>query len=143
MQLGGKRKSTVERKFFLTLCCLQKNLSERDLAYRLKTSASNVSTVLSNQTPFLASEFQGLNNWPSQENVTKFYPKAFKLLTRVCSIINCTKRYVHKSSMAEAQTLTYSSYKSHDSSKHLVRLYTCKLCLLVRLTIVSMYRISF
>ena len=120
-----------------------KKICLKETAYRFKTSANNVSTVLSNYIPFLASEFQGLNNWPSQENVTKFYPKAFKLLPRVCSIIDCTERYVHKSSMAEAQTLTYSSYKSHDSSKHLVRLYTCKLCLLVWLTIVSMYRISF
>ena len=147
--MASERISTNHVKIIRMLCqlafmdrnVLEVNRNQILIAYRFKTSASNVSTVLSYQIPFLAREFQGLNNWPSQENVTKFYPKAFKLLPKVCSIMDCAERYFHKSSMAEAQTLTYSSYKSHGSSKYLVRLYGCKLCFTYKFNFIEFLKV--
>lgn len=117
---GKKRQMTTEQEFFMTLCRLRQNLSLDDLAYRFKTSQSNISAILSTWIPFLARELAGLIQWPSQDHLVRFQPDAFKQFPRVCSIIDCTEIFIQKPSLAEAQALTYSTYKSHNTSKYLV-----------------------
>lgn len=114
-----RRQMTTEQDFFMTLCRLRQNLSLDDLAYRLKTSQNNISAILSTWTPFLAREFECLIQWPSQDHLVRFQPDVFKQFPRVCSIIDYKEIFIQKPSLAEAQALTYSTYKSHNTSKYL------------------------
>ena len=117
---GRKRTTTPEQELFLTLCRLRQGLSVEDLSYRFRMSVGNVSTILSTWIPFLARELEGLCRWPTREQVLKFYPDCFKPYPNVCSIIDCTEIYLQRPSLAEAQVLTYSNYKSHNTTKFLV-----------------------
>ena len=129
---GRKRSRPCSQEFFLTLCRLRQNLSEEDLAYRFGMSASNVCIILSTWIPFLARELEGLIRWPTEEHVLRFYPDSFKLFRNCCSIIDCTDIFLQRPSLASAQAVTYSTYKSHNTSKYLVNtllftpLYLCK-----------------
>ena len=116
---GRKRTTTPAQEMFMTLCRLRQNLSEEDISYRFKMSVGNVSTILSTWTTFLARELEGLICWPTREEVIKFYRDCFKSFPDVCSIIDCTEIYLQRPSLAEAQVLTYSNYKSPNTSKYL------------------------
>jgi hypothetical protein len=118
---GRKRKTSISTEFFIALCRLRQNLSQEDLAYRFKTTDSNISTILSTWLPFLRKEFQGLIQWPTLDDVKMFYPDSFRPFKDVCSIIDCTEIFVQRPSLAEAQALTYSTYKSHNTAKYLVK----------------------
>ena len=112
---GRKRTTTPAQEMFLTLCRLRQNLSEEDISYRFKMSVGNVSTILSTWITFLARELEGLICWPTREKVLKFYPDCFTSFPDVCSIIDCAEIYLQRPSLAEAQVLTYSNYKSHNT----------------------------
>ena len=105
----------------MVLARLRQGLSVEDLAFRFKVSVSTVSTIISTWVPFLAKELKSWIYWPRKEELQMFYPEAFKQFPHVSSIIDCTEIFLERPSMADTQALTYSTYKSHNTAKYLVR----------------------
>lgn len=59
--------------------------------------------------------------WPSQALVQSYMPDIFKAkYPRTRVIIDCTEIFIQRPSSAEAQQLTYSTYKSHNTAKALI-----------------------
>lgn len=126
---GPQRKTSVEEELFMTLVRLRQGLSEEDLAFRMKVSQSTVSRIVITWISFLSRELSSLIYWPTGEEIQSYYPECFKSYPNVKAIIDCTEVYIERPSLAEAQALTYSNYKSTNTWKTLVRqLYTCYTC---------------
>ena len=121
---GRKRALNCENELLLVLARLRQGLSLEDLAFRFKVSVSSVSGIISTWVPFLGRELASLIYWPRKDELQLFYPEAFKQFPHVASIIDCTEIFLERPSMADTQALTYSTYKSHNTAKYLVRLNT-------------------
>ena len=109
------RKTSVEEEFFMTLVRLRQGLKEEDLAFRMKVSQSSVNRIVTTWISFLSRELAPLIYWPSGEEVKLYYPECFKTYPNVEAIIDCTEVYIQHPSLAEAQALTYSTYKSTNT----------------------------
>ena len=115
-----QRSITPINEFFMTLCRLRCGLLELDLAFRFKVSQSTVSRILTTWINFLYHKFQEIPIWPSREQVKSQMPKQFKTLypnTRI--IIDATEIFIQRPTNPNAQQLTFSSYKNHNTSKAL------------------------
>ena len=121
---GRKRALNCENELLLVLARLRQGLSLEDLAFRFKVSVSSVSGIISTWVPFLGRELASLIYWPRKDELQLFYQEAFKQFPHVSSIIDCTEMFLERPSMADTQALTYSTYKSHNTAKYLVRLST-------------------
>ena len=121
---GRKRALNCENELLMVLARLKQGLSLEDLAFRFKVSVSSVSGIISTWVPFLGRELTSLIYWPRKDELHLFYPEAFKQFPHVSSIIDCTEIFLERPSMADTQALTYSTYKSHNTAKYLVRLST-------------------
>ena len=66
-------------------------------------------------------KFKDINMWPSKQQVLHFMPKVFKenYPTTRC-IIDATEIFIQSPSNPQAQQLTFSSYKNHNTFKALV-----------------------
>ena len=107
---GPDSKTSVEEEFFMTLVRLRQGLTEEDLAFGMKVSQSTVNRIV---TTWIS--------WPTGEEVKLYYPEWFKTYPNVKVIIDCTEVYIQRPSLTEAQALTYSTYKSTNTWKTLVR----------------------
>ena len=114
----------MKMTLLMVLARLRQGLSLEDLAFRFKVSLRSVSWIISTWVPFLGRELGSLIYWPRKEKLHLFYPEAFKQFPHVSSIIDCTEIFLERPSMADTQTLTYSTYKSHNTAKYLERLIT-------------------
>ena len=118
---GAPRVLTPINEFFLVLCRLRCAMMENDLAYRFGISQPTVCRILITWINFLYFTFKDLNLWPSRQQITKFMPKVFKdsyPLTRC--IIDATEIFIQTPSNPQAQQLTFSSYKNHNTLQALV-----------------------
>ena len=70
---------------------------------------------------FLYCKFKDLNIWPSRQQVNHYMPRLFKdyYPTTRC-IIDATELFIQSPSNPQAQQLTFSSYKNHNTLKALV-----------------------
>ena len=107
--------------FFLVLCRLRCALLINDLAYRFGVSPSTVSRVFTTWINFLYFKFRDISLWPSWQQVNDYMPPAFKesYPTTRC-IIDATEIFIQMPSNPQAQQLTFSSYKNHNTLKALV-----------------------
>ena len=117
---GPERKTSVEEEFFMTLVPLRQSLTKEDLAFRMKVSQSTVNRIVPTWIAFLSRELAPLIYWPTGEEVKLYYPECFKTFPNVKAIIDYTEVYIQRPSLAEAQALTYSTYKSTNTWKTLV-----------------------
>lgn len=117
---GPDRKTSVEEEFFMTLVRLRQGFTEEDLAFRMKVSQSTVNRIVTTWISFQSGELAPLIYWPTGEEVKSYYPECFKNYQNVKAIIDCTEVYIQRPSLAEAQALTYSTYKSTNTWKTLV-----------------------
>ena len=118
---GAPRALTPLNEFFLVLCRLRCSMMEKDLAFRFGISQPTVCRILITWINFLYFKFKDVNLWPSRQQVNNFMPKAFKdsYPTTRC-IIDATEIFIQSPSNPQAQQLTYSSYKNHNTLKALV-----------------------
>ena len=63
---------------------------------------------------------QVLVRWPSKQLIKKYLPKCFSKYPRTRVVIDCTEIKVEKPSAPSSQKVTWSDYKSHNTSKLLV-----------------------
>ena len=96
------------------------DLLHEDLAFRFGISVSLVSQILSTWIPLLSRELHGLIYWPTQEEISLYYPECFLKFPRVRAIIDCTEIPLQRPSIAKANSQIYSNYKSRPTAKVLV-----------------------
>ena len=112
---------TPLNEFFLVLCHIRCSLMEKDLAFRFQISQSTVSRILITWINFLYFKFKDIPIWPSKGQVNHFMPPLFKeFYPSTRCIIDATELFIQTPSNPQAQQLTFSSYKNHNTLKGLV-----------------------
>ena len=82
---------------------------------------SRVSRIWITWIAFLYQRLRALPIWPSGQFVDANMPACFKISypqTRV--IIDCTELFIERPSSCRCQSITYSSYKNHNTAKGLI-----------------------
>ena len=118
---GKKRSMTAEQELFLVLVRLGLGLLLQDIAHRFNISTSQVSRIFKTWIVFLHQRLHALPIWPSRKFIDDNMPSCFKLnypKTRV--IIDCTEIYIEMPSSCRSQSITFSSYKNHNTAKGLI-----------------------
>ena len=118
---GKPRLMSPEQELFLVLTRLRLGLLLQDIACRFNTSASNVSRIFKTWIVFLNQRLRALPIWPGRKFVDDNMPACFKVAypkTRV--IIDCTEIFIETPSSCRSQSVTFSSYKNHNTAKGLV-----------------------
>ena len=119
---GQKRFLEPDDELFLTtLCRLRVNIPEKVLADNYNISVSEVSRIFASWLDLLFSRFIQLSVWATRRTVEDTMPEVFRQkypLTRV--VLACTELFIEKPSCFRAQSDTYSSYKSHNTTTGLV-----------------------
>ena len=108
-------------ELFMALIRLRLGLLEQDLAHRFNVSIATVSRICVTWIKFLNQQLRPLITWPSRAVIDAHMPAQFKEFypsTRV--IIDCTEIFTEVPSSLSVQSLTYSSYKHHNTFKGLV-----------------------
>lgn len=108
-------------ELFLVLVRLRLGLLEQDLAHRFDIGIATVSRICVTWLKFLNQQLRPLITWPSRAVIDAHMPMQFKEFyptTRV--IIDCTEILTEVPSSMSVQSLTYSSYKHHNTFKGLV-----------------------
>ncbi len=90
------------------------------MAERFRVSVSTVSRVLITWYNVLAVHLKELIVWPSKEIIAANMPQCFQKFPNTRIILDCTEFYIEMPSSLVNQSLTYSSYKSHNTFKLLV-----------------------
>lgn len=105
----------------MVLSRLRCGLLERDIAIRYNISVSQVSNIWITWLDFLHQRLRSIPIWPSRElvnnsmslSIKEHYPN-----TRV--IIDCTEIFIEMPSAPASQSVTFSSYKHHNTAKGLI-----------------------
>ena len=118
---GPKRTFSPKQELFIVLARLRCALLEQDLAFRLGISVAHVSRICTTWIDFLHSRLRSLPIWAPRQAIDMTMPKCFKESypsTRV--IIDCSEIFIEKPSSLRSQSVTYSSYKHHNTAKGLI-----------------------
>ena len=117
---GPKRKMRLVDEYLMVFMRLRLGLLEQDLAQRFCVSVSTVSRVLITWYNVLATHLKNLIVWSTREVIQAKMPESFKKFLNTRVIIDCTEFFVEMPSSLVNQSITYSSYKSHNTFKLLV-----------------------
>ena len=118
---GPKRALSPQQELFIVLSRLQCGLLEKELAFHLGISVAHVSRICATCIDFLHSRFRALPIWAPRQTVDETMPECFKESypnTRV--IFDCIELFIEQPSSPRSQSITYSSYKNHNTAKGLV-----------------------
>ena len=118
---GKQRSLSPEEELFMVLSRLRCGFLGQDLAHRYGISPSHLSRIWTTWITFLHQRLRAMPIWPSREFVDSNMPACFKEEfpnTRV--IIDCTEFYIEKPSSFRSQSVTFSSYKNHNTAKGLL-----------------------
>jgi hypothetical protein len=117
---GPKRKMRLIDEYLMVFMRLRLGLLEQDLAERFSVSISTVSRVLITWYNVLAVHLKDLIVWPSKEMIAASMPQCFNKFPNTRIILDCTEFFIETPSSLVNQSITYSSYKSHNTFKLLV-----------------------
>ena len=121
LKRGPQRRLTAEEEFFLLLVRLRNAFPIQDLSIRFGISTSHVSRILITWIDFLHAQFRKLPIWASKQTVQQTIPQSFQKLypnTRV--ILDCTEIFIEMPTSYRSQSVTFSSYKHHNTAKGLI-----------------------
>lgn len=118
--LGRKRKLRRVDEFLLVMMRLRLGLLVKDLEFRFKISASAVSKIFNSWVLFMCECMQSLVVLPELDVLQARVPKCFEKFSDTRVVLDCTEVFIQNPSSLENKSLTYSSYKSHDTFKALV-----------------------
>ncbi|XP_058624152.1 uncharacterized protein LOC131535098 [Onychostoma macrolepis] len=116
-------KLSITDKVLLLLMKLRLGLQNKDLAYRFKISADQVTKIVNIGSSVMADALKFLIVWPEKGAIIRNLPKAFKKTRRykkTCVIIDCSEIFIQRPSNLLARNITYSTYKHHNTLKLLV-----------------------
>ena len=118
---GKARSLSPEEELFMVLSRLRCGFLGQDLAHRYAMSPAHISRIWTTWITFLHQRLRFLPIWPSREFVDYNMPICFKdsfPKTRV--IIDCTEFFIEMPSSYRSQSVTFSSYKNHNTAKGLL-----------------------
>ena len=118
---GKPRSLSPEQELFMVLSRLRCEVLLEDVANRFGLLTSHVSRIWITWIAFLYQRLRALPIWPSRQLVDANMPARFKISypqTRV--IIDCTELFIERPSSCRSQSITYSSYKNHNTAKGLI-----------------------
>ena len=118
---GRKRTTSPEQELFMVLARMRCGLLLQDLAHRYGMSIMNVSRIWTTWLTFLFQKLRALPIWPTRKFVDDNMPTCFSQRfpkTRV--ILDCTEILIEMPSSCRSQSVTFSSYKHHNTAKGLL-----------------------
>ena len=109
------------QEYLLVLVRIRRGLDTKEVGLLFGVTQSHVTHVFLTWVNIFYKCCLPLLEWPSRDIVKHNMPKSFKKTfptTRV--IIDCSELYIQTSRSVDAQRLTYSTYKSHNTFKFLL-----------------------
>jgi len=108
-------------ELFLVLIWLRLGLLEQHLAHQFNIGIATVSRICVTWIKFLNQQLRPLITWPSRADIDAHMPAQFKeFYPSTDVIIDCTEVFTEVPSSMSIQSLTYFSYKHHNTLKGLV-----------------------
>lgn len=117
---GPSRQLSSILEFFMTMMWYRLGLLEEHLSIIFKVSTSTVSRTLITWTQFIYEHSVSLVSLPTREQVLLNLPIHFINHSNVFMVLDCTEFYMEKPSGLEAQCVTWSEYKHHNTIKCLI-----------------------
>ena len=110
------------QEFMATMIKLQHNPSSQDLAYRFDVSSSTVSRILLKWLTALDVRLKSMIVWPERDDLRRTMPHCFRQAFRdkVAVVVDCFEVFVEWPSNLLVRSLTWSSYKHHNTVKLLI-----------------------
>ena len=119
-QRRSKHRLPLFEELFLVLVRLRQGVSAEFLATLCKLHPTTFGRIFRTWIRFLSLELSLFFPYPSKEIIDKWMPPQFRRYPNTRYIIDCTEFYIERPSSLNAQVLTYSSYKSHNTFKSLI-----------------------
>ena len=119
---GPSRKLTAEGELLLVLTRLRVGMLEQDLAVRFELSQSHVSRLITTWVNnAMYHRLKKVDIWSTREQaLTKLPEKVREFCPTLRCIIDTTEIYIKQPKNPEAQQLTFSTYKNHNTLKSLI-----------------------
>ena len=118
---GPSRKLTAEDELLLVLTRLRVGMLEQDLAVRFELSQSHVSRIITTWVNAMYHRFKKVDIWSTREQaLTNLPEKVREFCPTLRCIIDATEIYIEQPKNPEAQQLTFSTYKNHNTLKSLI-----------------------
>ena len=118
--LGRKRKLRRVDEFLMVMMRLRLELLVKDLECRFKISASAISKIFNSWILFMCECMRSLIVLPELDVLQARVPKCFEKFSDTRVVLDCTEVFIQSPPSLENKSLTYSSYKSHDTFQALV-----------------------
>lgn len=119
-KMGPKRKLTKIDEFLMVLMRLKLGLLTQDLADRFNVVESSVSSTFFTWMKMLSVELKCMLEYPPQAHIFSNLPKEAHLFPRLRCILDCTEIFIERPRHLLVQSMTWSSYKNHNTAKVLV-----------------------
>ena len=118
---GKPRSLSPDQELLMVLSRLRYGLLLEDVTHRFGLSTSHVSRIWITWIAFLYQRLHALPIWPSRQFVDANMPACFKIsYPQTHVIIDCTELFIERPSSCRNQSITYSSYKNHNTAKGLI-----------------------
>ena len=117
---GRKRKLSMFEEYVMVLMRFRLGIQASVLGDLFGVTEARVSQIFTTWINLMYQVLQHTIKWPSREHVLKYLPKSFAKYPRTRCIIDCTEIFIQKPQSPTAQSVTYSTYKSHHTYKVLV-----------------------
>jgi hypothetical protein len=110
-----------EDQLLVVLMKLRLGLLHNDLAYRFNVSSAAISLIFSSWLPVLSEQLKQLIVWLPRDVIKATMPACFrKLHAKTTCIIDCSEVFIQRPQGLLNRAVTYSNYKSHNTTKFLV-----------------------
>lgn len=118
---GPSRRLAPEDELLLVLTRLRVGMLEQDLAVRFQLSQSHVSRIITTWINAMYHCFKEVDIWPSRQQALANLPdKVKEFCPNLRCIIDATEIFIEQPKNPEAQQLTFSTYKNHNTLKALI-----------------------
>lgn len=117
---GRKRRLRPIDEFFMVCVRLRLGLLQEHLGDVFGVSVMTVSRIMNTWINFMFDHMKSLIPWPTKEQILANLPKCFQDIPDSRIVIDATEFFCEKPSSLQAQNLTWSEYKHHNTFKVLV-----------------------
>ena len=112
---------SLYEEFILTLVCIRRGYDNDHLAFLFQLSCGYISKLFTAWILFLEQTVGGFVKWPESKEIVKSnLPYSFKNYPKTKAIIDCSELFCEKPFRPNAQRITWSNYKHHNTFKFLV-----------------------